>query len=71
MKIDVRIDADGFPVLFLTDTPWDAREKLLTCFSQHEGHGGAARGYMRQCKAPDTEAEFIAASKLLMLWASI
>ena len=71
MKIEARIDGDGFPVLFFPDTPWDERAKLLTCFSQYEGHGGASRGYMRQCKAPATESEFIAAQKLLRLWASI
>ena len=71
MKIDARIDRDGFPVLFFTDTPWDTRGKLITCFAQYEGHGGAARGYMRQCKAPETEEELEAVSKLLRIWASI
>lgn len=71
MKIEAKIDADGSPVLFFTDSPWDTREKLITCFALHEGHSGAARGYMRQCKAPATESEFIAVSKLLRVWASI
>lgn len=70
MKIEAKIDGDGFPVLFFPDTPWDKRAKLITCFAQHDGHSGASRGYMRQCKAPATVEEFKAMAKLLKNWCS-
>jgi hypothetical protein len=66
MKIDVRLETIGgkfVPVLFFPDEV--ERDKTIGAFSEREGHTSAARAYMRQCKKPSSEAEYLACFQVL------
>jgi hypothetical protein len=66
MKIDVRIETIGgqlVPVLFFPDEI--ERDKTIGVFSEREGHVSASRAYMRQCKKPSSEAEYLACFQVL------
>lgn len=66
MKIDVRletIEGQLVPVLFFPDEI--ERDKTISAYSLREGHSSASRAYMRQCKKPSSEAEFLACFQVL------
>lgn len=66
MKIDARletIEGQLVPVLFFPDEV--ERDKTIGAFSEREGHSTASRAYMRQCKAPSTESEYLACFQVL------
>ena len=66
MKIEVRLELFKgalSPVLFFPDDI--ERDKTIAAFSEHEGHISAARAYMRQCKKPESEAEYLACFQVL------
>lgn len=66
MKIDVRLEdfrGQLVPVLFFPDEI--ERDKTISAFSESEGHVSASRAYMRQCKPPSTESEYLACFQVL------
>lgn len=66
MKIDARLETIGgklVPVLFFPDEV--ERDKTIGAFSELEGHVSASRAYMRQCKPPSTESEYLACFQVL------
>lgn len=71
MKIEARLETIGgqiVPVLFFPDEI--ERDKTISAFSEREGHVSASRAYMRQCKKPSTEAEFLACFQVLKRYAA-
>lgn len=66
MKIYVRLETIAgqlVPVLFFPDEV--ERDKSIGAFSEREGHVSASRAYMRQCKPPATESEYLACFQVL------
>ena len=66
MKIDVRLEmirGQIVPVLFFLDEV--ERDKTIGAFSEQDGHNSASRAYMRQCKKPSSEAEYLACFQVL------
>jgi len=66
MKIETRLETIGgqlVPVLFFPDEI--ERDKTIAAFSESEGHSSASRAYMRQCKKPSSEAEYLACFQVL------
>jgi len=66
VKIDVKLETIGgqlVPVLFFPDEI--ERDKTIAAFSESEGHSSASRAYMRQCKKPSSEAEYLACFQVL------
>lgn len=66
MRIEARLEAIGgqiVPVLFFPDEV--ERDKSIGAFSEREGHVSASRAYMRQCKPPATESEYLACFQVL------
>jgi hypothetical protein len=66
MKIDARLEefrGQLVPVLFFPDDI--ERDKTIGAFSEHEGHVSASRAYMRRCKPPSTESEYLACFQVL------
>jgi hypothetical protein len=66
MKIDARLETIGgqlVPVLFFPDEV--ERDKTISAYSELEGHSSASRAYMRQCKKPSSEAEYLACFQVL------
>ncbi len=71
MKIEAKLETLGgqlVPVLFFPDEI--ERDKSIAAFSEREGHVSASRAYMRQCKKPSTEAEFLACFQVLKRYAA-
>lgn len=66
MKIEARFETIAgrvSPVLFFPDEI--ERDKTIGAFSEREGHVSASRAYMRQCKPPATESEYLACFQVL------
>ena len=66
MKIDVKLETIGgqlVPVLFFPNEV--ERDKTIAAYSEREGHVSASRAYMRQCKPPSTESEYLACFQVL------
>jgi hypothetical protein len=66
MKIETRLETIGgqlVPVLFFPDEI--ERDKTIAAYSEKDGHISAARAYMRQCKKPSSEAEYLACFQVL------
>ena len=66
MKIDARLESVAgqlVPVLFFLDEV--ERDKTIGAFSERDGHVSASRAYMRQCKPPSTESEYLACFQVL------
>jgi hypothetical protein len=66
MKIETRLETIGgqlVPVLFFPDEV--ERDKSIAAYSEKDGHISAARAYMRQCKKPSSEAEYLACFQVL------
>ncbi len=66
MKINVRLETIGgqlVPVLFFPDEI--ERDKTIAAYSEKEGHISASRAYMRQCKPPASESEYLACFQVL------
>jgi hypothetical protein len=66
VKIDVKLESikgQLVPVLFFPDEI--ERDKTIAAFSESEGHSSASRAYMRQCKKPSSEAEYLACFQVL------
>lgn len=66
MKIEARLESIGDrlrPVLFFPDDV--ERDKTIGCYSPRDGHGTAARAYMRQCRKPQSPEEYAAVFKAL------
>jgi hypothetical protein len=66
MKIETRLETIGgqiVPVLFFPDEV--ERDKTIAAYSEKDGHISAARAYMRQCKPPATESEYLACFQVL------
>jgi len=66
MKIEAKLETIGgqlVPVLFFPDEV--ERDKSIGAFSEREGHVSASRAYMRQCKPPSTESEYLACFQVL------
>lgn len=66
MKIETRletIDGQLVPVLFFPDEI--ERDKTIAAYSEREGHSSASRAYMRQCKKPSSEVEYLACFQVL------
>ncbi len=71
MKIEARLETIAgqlAPVLFFPDEI--ERDKTISAYSEREGHVSASRAYMRQCKKPSTEAEYLACFQVLKRYAS-
>ena len=66
MKIDARLETIGgklSPVLFFLDKV--EQDKTISVYSERDGHNSASRAYMRQCKKPSSEAEYLACFQVL------
>jgi len=66
MKIETRLENFGgqlVPVLFFPDEI--ERDKTIAAYSEREGHVSASRAYMRQCKKPSSESEYLACFQVL------
>jgi hypothetical protein len=66
MKIETKLETIGgqlVPVLFFPNEV--ERDKTIAAYSEREGHVSASRAYMRQCKPPSTESEFLACFQVL------
>jgi hypothetical protein len=66
VKIDARLESVAgqlVPVLFFPDEV--ERDKTIGAFSERDGHVSASRAYMRQCKPPSTESEYLACFQVL------
>jgi hypothetical protein len=66
MKIETRLETIGgqlVPVLFFPDEV--ERDKSIAAYSEKDGYISAARAYMRQCKKPSNEAEYLACFQVL------
>jgi hypothetical protein len=66
MKIEAKLETIGgqlVPVLFFPDEV--ERDKSIGAFSEREGHVSASRAYMRRCKPPATESEYLACFQVL------
>jgi hypothetical protein len=66
VKIETRLETIGgqlVPVLFFPNEV--ERDKTIAAYSEREGHVSASRAYMRQCKPPSTESEFLACFQVL------
>jgi hypothetical protein len=66
MKIEAKletIEGQLVPVLFFPDEI--ERDKTIGAFSEREGHVSASRAYMRRCKPPATESEYLACFQVL------
>lgn len=66
MKIETRLETIGgqlVPVLFFLNEV--EKNKTIAAFSEIEGHSTASRAYMRQCKPPSTESEYLACFQVL------
>lgn len=66
MKIDARLETIGgklSPVLFFLDEV--EQDKTISVYSERDGHNSASRAYMRQCKKPSSEAEYLACFQVL------
>lgn len=66
MKIEAKLETLGgklVPVLFFPDEI--EPDKTISAFSEVEGHSTALRAYMRKCKAPSTESEYLACFQVL------
>jgi hypothetical protein len=66
VKIDARLESVAgqlVPVLFFPDEV--ERDKTIGAFSERDGHVSASRAYMRQCKPPSTESEYLACFQFL------
>lgn len=66
MRIEARLETIAgqlVPVLFFPDEI--ERNKKIAVFSEREGHSTASRAYMRQCKPPATESEYLACFQVL------
>lgn len=66
MKIETRLESFNgalSPVLFFPDDI--ERDKTIAAYSEHEGHVSASRAYMRGCKKPESEAEYLACFQVL------
>lgn len=66
MKIDARLESVAgqlVPVLFFPDEV--ERDKTIGAFNERDGHVSASRAYMRQCKPPSTESEYLACFQVL------
>lgn len=71
MKIEARLEDFGgqiVPVLFFLDEV--ERNKTISAYSEREGHVSASRAYIRQCKKPSTEAEYLACFQVLKRYAA-
>jgi hypothetical protein len=66
MKIEARLETIGgqlVPVLFFPNEI--ERDKTIAAYSERKGHVSASRAYMRQCKPPSTENEYLACFQVL------
>lgn len=66
MKIEARLELFNgalSPVLFFPDDI--ERDKTISAYSEHGGHVSAARAYMRQCRKPSSETEYLACFQVL------
>ena len=66
MKIETRLETirgQLVPVLFFPDEV--EQDKTIAAYSEKEGHTSASRAYMRQCKKPSSEAEYLACFQVL------
>jgi hypothetical protein len=66
VKIEARLklfNGELSPVLFFPDDV--ESDKSIAAYSEHEGHVSAARAYMRQCKKPNSEVEYLACFQVL------
>lgn len=66
MKIEARLETikgQLVPVLFFPDEI--ERDKTIAAYSEKEGHISASRAYMRQCKPPASESEYLACFQVL------
>ena len=68
MKIHVKIEG-GAPLLVFPDNM--NRDKSIWVYSEKDGHSSASRAYVRKLKAPETEAELLAAWKAVEGYAKI
>lgn len=60
MKIEARFEQIGGrerPVLFFCDEV--NRDKSIEAFSEAEGHVSASRAYMRRCRKPERNEDFV------------
>ncbi len=70
MKIECKIEDGNSPVLFFPDEQ-NPRNKTIMCYSRIGQHSEASRGYMRECRKPETENEIKKCLDLLIEWAKI
>ena len=66
MKIEARLETIAgrvSPVLFFPNEV--EKDKTIAAFSETEGHSTASRAYMRRCKPPTTESEYLACFQVL------
>jgi hypothetical protein len=66
MKIEARLETIAgrvSPVLFFPNEV--GKDKTIAAFSEIEGNSTASRAYMRQCKPPATESEYLACFQVL------
>lgn len=71
MKLDVRLQDDGAPIIFFLDQWEPHNPSRITCYAHAGQHAEAARAYMRQCKKPVEPEEIERCCRLLTQWAKI
>ena len=67
MKIDIRLEDDGAPVLFFPDDV-NERKKTIMVYSRIGQHSEASRAYMRACRKPQTAEDVARCIDLLREW---
>ena len=69
MKIELRLDPDGQPVLFLPDEARASDCHRVPCYTSKDGDSASTRAYMRRCTQPATREDLAACCLLLVGWA--
>ena len=68
MKIELKLEDDGAPILFFIDGYTTAHDRHIACYAHVGQHGESTRAYMRQCRKPATVQEKSRCFSLLMQW---
>lgn len=71
MKIEIRLEQAGgqfVPILFFPDEI--GQDKKIDAYTFRNGHRTASRAFMRECKKPSSETEYLACFQVLKRYIS-
>jgi hypothetical protein len=71
MKLDIRLDQEGLPIIFFLDDWEPSQPHYIGCYQRLGQHSEAARAYMRQCRKPETPEDYSRCCSLLIEWARL